>query len=100
GTSLVYPLITMGNHVSEVPNQQLLRTTPLSTRANVAYFGSFGYEIDLMLLEEEELELIKKEIDFYKNYRRVFQFGNFTRLINPFETDDAAWQVISEDGHH
>lgn len=42
------------------------RTTPLSTRANVAYFGSFGYEIDLMLLEEEELELIKKEIDFYK----------------------------------
>ncbi|MGT2888630.1 alpha-galactosidase [Streptococcus didelphis] len=97
GTSLIYPLISMGNHVSEVPNQQLARVTPLSTRTQVAYFGSFGYELDLRKLDKGELDLIKKEIAFYKNYRRVFQFGAFTRLISPFETSDTAWQVISED---
>ena len=50
GTSLVYPLSTMGAHVSEVPNQQVGRITPIETRANVAFFGVFGYELDLTLL--------------------------------------------------
>lgn len=37
GTSYVYPLSSMGSHVSAVPNQQVGRTTPLETRANVAF---------------------------------------------------------------
>ncbi len=47
GTSLVYPSISMGSHVSAVPNHQVNRITPLSTRGIVAMAGSFGYELDV-----------------------------------------------------
>jgi alpha-galactosidase len=98
GTSLVYPTVSMGAHVSAVPNHQLCRTTPIQTRANVAYFGAFGYELDLNLLSEEELELVKKQIEFMKKYRNLLQIdGDFYRLINPFEKGDAAWCVVSQD---
>ena len=68
GTSYVYPLVSMGSHVSAVPNHQMLRNTPLATRANVAYFGTFGYELGLNLLEDEEIKQVKAQIEFMKKY--------------------------------
>ncbi|MFL6555397.1 MAG: alpha-galactosidase, partial [Bacillus sp. (in: firmicutes)] len=56
GTSFAYPLYSMGSHVSAVPNHQTLRRAPLQTRANTAYFGTFGYELDPLNLTEEERE--------------------------------------------
>lgn len=98
GTSMVYPLVSMGSHVSAVPNHQLLRTTPLETRGNVAYFGTFGYELDLNLLSAEELEMVKKQISFMKQYRDLIQVeGDFYRLLSPFAGNDAAWMVVSRD---
>ncbi|MGT2950182.1 alpha-galactosidase [Streptococcus cuniculi] len=97
GTSIVYPLISMGCHVSATPNQQVGRETSLETRGNVAFFGSFGYELDLLQSSSEELEEITQQIAFYKEHRRTFQFGQFTRLLSPFEGEETAWQVISED---
>ena len=55
-TYMCYPLSSMGSHVSVVPNHQVFRNTPLHTRANVAYFGTFGYELDLNKLTEEEIK--------------------------------------------
>lgn len=54
GTSMVYPVSCMGSHVSASPNHQTNRVTPLETRADVAYFGTFGYELDLLKLGEED----------------------------------------------
>ena len=51
GRSLAYPLSSMGAHVSAVPNHQIGRVTPISTRAMVAFFGVFGYELDPTRLE-------------------------------------------------
>lgn len=98
GTSLVYPLISMGCHVSESPNQQVGRATPVETRGNVAFFGSFGYELDLSTCSLEEQAAIADQIAFYKEHRETFQFGTFTRLHSPFEEERTAWQVISPDG--
>ena len=98
GTSMVYPVVSMGSHVSAVPNHQLLRTTPLETRGNVAYFGTFGYELDLNLLSDEEIEIVKKQIAFMKQYRGLIQVeGDFYRLLSPFAGNDAAWMVVSRD---
>lgn len=98
GTSLVYPLVSMGSHVSAVPNHQLYRKTPLSTRANVAYFGTFGYELDLNLLSEEEIAEVKEQIAFMKKYRHLIQVdGDFYRIKSPFEGNDTAWMVVSRD---
>ncbi|AGC68629.1 alpha-galactosidase 1 [Thermoclostridium stercorarium subsp. stercorarium DSM 8532] len=97
GTSLLYPISTMGAHVSEVPNQQVGRITPIETRANVAYFGVFGYELDLTLLTEEEKEKIKKQITFYKFHRELFLKGTFYRILSPFDGNETSWIVVSED---
>lgn len=98
GTSYVYPLVSMGSHVSAVPNHQVFRMTPLESRANVAYFGTFGYELDLNLLSEAELELVKEQVRFMKQYRQLIQVdGDFHRLLNPFEGNEAGWIVVSPD---
>lgn len=98
GTSLVYPLVSMGSHVSAVPNHQLCRTTPLETRGNLAFFGTFGYELDLNSLNEKEFDLVKKQIAFMKQYRELIQIdGDFYRLKSPFEGNETAWIVVSQD---
>lgn len=97
GSSLVYPLISMGSHVSESPNQQVFRETALETRANVAYFGNLGYELDVNNLWDVEKEEIKKQIQFYKENREVFQFGEFYRIKNPYNNNISAWMVKSND---
>ena len=97
GTSMCYPISSMGSHVSVIPNHQVFRKTPLHTRANVAYFGTFGYELDLNSLTEEEIAQVKEQIIFMKKYRRLFQFGDFYRLKSPFEENETVWMVVSED---
>ncbi len=97
GTSLVYPISSMGAHISEVPNQQVGRITPIETRANIAFFGVFGYELDLTLLSEEEKEKIKDQVAFYKSHRDLLLRGVFYRILSPFKNNEASWIVVSED---
>ncbi|WP_043932351.1 alpha-galactosidase [Bacillus sp. EB01] len=97
GTSFAYPIYSIGSHVSAVPNHQTLRSTPLSTRANTAYFGTFGYELDPLKMTEEEREEVKKQVVFYKQHRNLIRDGVFYRLLNPFENNETAWMVVSQD---
>lgn len=97
GTSMCYPLSSIGSHVSVVPNHQVNRITPLKTRANVAYFGVFGYQLDLNNLTGSELAAVKEQIQFVKQYREIIQFGTFYRLQSPFEKNETAWMVVSDD---
>ncbi len=97
GTSFCYPVSSIGSHVSVTPNHQVYRNTPLYTRANVAYFGTFGYELDLNKLTEEEIAQVKEQIRFMKRYRGLIQFGDFYRLSSPFEKNVTAWMVVSGD---
>lgn len=97
GTSFVYPVSSMGAHVSAIPNHQLFRNTPIETRANVAYFGTFGYELDINQLDTETLNKVKEQIAFMKENRELFQFGTFYRLKSPFEGNVTAWMVVSKD---
>ena len=96
GTSFCYPVSSIGSHVSMAPNHQVYRNTPLHTRANVAYFGTFGYELDLNKLSDREQEQVKEQIRFMKKYREVLQFGDFYRLKSPFDGNVTAWMVVNE----
>ncbi len=97
GTSMCYPISSIGSHVSAAPNHQVFRNTPLHTRANVAYFGTFGYELDLNKLTDEEICQVKEQIRFMKEYRKILQFGTFYRLKSPFEGNETVWMSVSED---
>lgn len=96
-TSLVYPPVSMGSHVSSTPNHQVGRTTPLNTRGNVAMSGNFGYELDLTKYNDKQISEIKEQIDFYKENRQLIQYGDYYRLNNPFEENNGAWIFVSKD---
>ncbi len=97
GTSYGYPLSTVGAHVSASPNLQTGRSMSIADRANIACFGTFGYELDLNEIPDEEFETVKEQIAFMKEYRALLQYGDLYRLSSPFEKNLAAWMVVSED---
>jgi alpha-galactosidase len=97
GTSHVYPLSSMAAHVSAVPNHQVGRVTPLATRAAVAFFGVFGYELDPRHLSDAERVEIRAQVAFYRDHRETLQRGRFVRLRSPLGADDAAWMVVAPD---
>ncbi len=97
GTSIVYPFCTMGAHVSAVPNHQIYRSTPFEMRGNVALVGQFGYELDISKLNDEELELARKQVEFYKKYGAVMHRGDCYRIYSPFDGDMSVIQFVSDD---
>lgn len=86
--SYLYPQSTFGAHVSAAPHAQTLRKTPLSTRGYTAFFGCLGYELDLRHLLKLEREEVRAQIEFYKKYRKVLQYGSFKRLKNGWQVSD------------
>jgi alpha-galactosidase len=97
GTSIVYPVSAMGAHVSAVPNHQVGRVTPLETRGHVALSGNFGYELDLTKFTDGEKAIVREQIALYKEIRHLVQFGDFHRLLSPFEGNAAAWMFVAKD---
>ncbi|WP_314940927.1 alpha-galactosidase [Corynebacterium durum] len=96
GSSFAYPIISHGAHVSITPNHQVNRVTPLHTRANVAFFGAFGYELDLNKLSDEEIAEVKAQVTFMKEHRELIQFGTFYRLRSPFDSNVTCWMVVNK----
>ena len=81
--SLGYPLSVMSNHVSAKTSNQLLRNTPLDIKFDVACFGVLGYELDINDLYPIDSEIIEKQVAYYKENRKVFQFGEY-RVLRDF----------------
>ena len=100
GTSFVFPVSTMGAHVSAVPNHQTGRVTPMKTRSTVAYFGTYGLELDTNKLTEEEKTEITAHIAEFKKHYELIQRGEYYRLISPYDKDhlNCVWEVAKEDG--
>lgn len=97
GTSLAYPVSSMGSHVSSVPNHQTLRTTSMKTRSLVALCGTFGYELDPRNLTTEELAEIRRYIELHKKLSPIVIQGDMYRMWSPFTSDSAAWMFVSQD---
>ncbi len=98
GTSFGYPISAMGSHVSVCPNHQSGRITPFETRGIVASAGTFGYELDLMKMSEEEKKTAREQILKYKEMEHLVQTGDYYRLVNPFKNNNhVLWQFVSKD---
>jgi alpha-galactosidase len=102
GTSLAFPPSSMAAHVSAVPNHQIGRVTPLFTRAAVAMFGAFGYELDPTVMSETDQAEVARQIAWYVERRELLQRGRFLRLRSPFDGDgnETAWMAVDDDASH
>lgn len=98
GTALVYPLSCIGAHVSVCPNHAVGRNTPFETRGHVALAGTFGYELDITKLSEEEKELVKEQTALYHKYHALIADGDYYRLASYSLTNQFdSWMVVSKD---
>lgn len=74
-----YPQLVYTNHVSICPNHQTGRTVSLENRYLVASAGNLGYELNLLLLSQEEKDAIREQVAQYKARRELLQFGQLIR---------------------
>lgn len=96
GTLYAYPQNTMGAHVSITPNHQTEGSVYIDSRFNVAAFGAFGYELDLLKLKKEDLKAIKNQVSFYKKYRDIFQRGDYYRINSVFDSNNFGWISVNK----
>ena len=98
GTALIYPLSAMGAHVSDCPNHTVGRSTPFFTRGAVALAGTFGYELDITKISEEERNQIPEQTAMYHKYNDLVRTGDYYRMASYREnhTHDA-YMVVSKD---
>ena len=98
GTSFGYPPAAMGSHVSASPNHQTGRSTLLSTRSTVAMAGTFGYELDLQRLTEDEKDEVRCHIQQCKEIQPLVLNGRYDRLTDAMtDTCFTAWQFTAQD---
>ncbi len=99
GTSLCYPCSAIGAHVSDCPNHTVGRVTPFSTRGHAALAGTFGYELDVTRISEEDKAQIPGQIADYRKYGELVRNGDFYRLGDPFNDSHwDAWLFAAKDG--
>lgn len=98
GTAMVYPLSTMGAHVSDCPNHAVGRVTPFKTRGHVALAGTFGYELDITRISEEDRAQIPIQVKQYHKYNDLVREGDYYRLASLADNGEYdAWMVKSQD---
>ena len=92
GTSMCYPASSMGAHVSAS------NRAGLETKAAVALWGTFGYELDPKHLSDEDKEIVKKTSALYHKYYDLTHNGDLYRIIAPTEDEfKCAWSFVAKD---
>jgi alpha-galactosidase len=93
GSSFLYPVCSMGAHVSAASPM-----VPLETKAAIAMCGTFGYELDATKLSREQIETCAEMSRLYHKYYDLNFFGDYYRLVNPFEQVNlVAWETVARD---
>lgn len=70
----------------------------METRGCVAMAGSFGYELDLNQITDEEKTCVREQITQFHRLWDVIHNGDYYRLTNPAEGAElAAWMFAKAD---
>lgn len=98
GTQLLYPMSAIGAHVSDCPNHILGRVTPFATRGITALAGTFGYELDITKITEEERRMVPQQIAAYKKYAPLIREGDYYRIASYRENHMYdCYEIVSPD---
>lgn len=98
GTALIYPLSTMGAHVSDCPNHAVGRVTPFETRGYVALAGTFGYELDVTRIPEDDRNMIPHQVAMYHRFNDLVRSGDYYRVASYSENHEwDCWEVVAKD---
>lgn len=91
-TSLGYPLSTIGAHVNASP------VASYRTKAILALFGTYGYEMNPNKLTAEEQKDLFAVAELYHRYHKdVVEEGTLYHLISPYKGNLMCMQCVSRD---
>ena len=85
GTSLFYPAVVMGSHVSATPNHQTGNITPIKFRFDIACAGRLGMELQPKRMDDAEKRFARKAVASYKAYRDIVMEGDLYRIGTPYD---------------
>ena len=93
GSSLLYPVCSMGAHVSDASPM-----VPLETKAAIAMCGTFGFELDASQMKKEDIRTCRKMSELYHRYYNLNFFGDYYRLTDPFIPGNLeSWENVAKD---
>ena len=88
----------MGAHVSDCPNHTVGRVTPFETRGHVALAGTFGYELDITKIPQEDRDKIPGQTADYHKYHKLVRSGDYYRIASYRENKSYdCYGVVSKD---
>ena len=98
GTAFIYPLSTIGSHVCKGRNDITGRRVPFKTRCISAMTGTFGFELDLTQISQEDKAAIPAQIESYRAIQSLVQTGDYYRLAS-YRTNGSydAFMNVSKD---
>lgn len=85
-----YPLRMMGSHVS------MRKYLSIKEKAAVAYFGTFGYELDPTKLDDSQIKEALECNDIFLRNKDIIDNGDYYSLISPFESNFVSWEVVNK----
>lgn len=81
GFSICFPLSAISCHVSDIPNVQVSRVSSFKTRADIATFGTYGYELSPSSIRRCRGEM-KEYSDRYRQFSPLIREGDYYRIYN------------------
>lgn len=97
GTSYCYPFRTMGAHISACPNHITGNSTRARTRGFTSMCGTFGFELDVRTLSQDEIALFRTQVQLFKSFSQIIHFGELYRLWDPFVVPLCSWMFVTAD---
>lgn len=89
--NIFYPLSTIGAHVSE------RKIGTIQDKACLAFFGTYGYELNINNLGEEDCKKIMEFNNLYKEWHHVVTQGDYYSLYNPYKSNYVSFYCITKD---
>lgn len=91
--SQFYPAVAMASHITMPWGS---RKTPIKFRADVAFSGRLGLEMQPKHMTGDELAFVKNALVEYKRLRPLVQQGDLYRLVSPYDHDYASLMYVNE----
>lgn len=91
-TSLGYPLSCIASHVNDS------KVASYTTKAALALFGTYGYEMNPNELKEAEIAELTEVARIYRKYHsKVIEQGELYHILSPNEGNRMCMQCVSQD---
>lgn len=88
--NIFYPLRSIGAHVCERGSGSI------QDKCCLAFFGTYGYELDILNISEEEKEKILFFNNLYQEFHDVIEYGDYYAIYNPYKCNYNAWNVVTK----